>query len=801
MVTATAPGEAIITVSHEKANSDLQIFIEVAAPDAKFVKLNQTVINLEKDTTKNTTTIKATIENGEEIDKQRIDWTIAKAGNLEIATIDGGTGSDTATVRALNVGKTTLTASLKDSKGTVTAKAYCDVIVTASALFQVSAVKPKFWDTWSDPTKKYTIQNDDTPWNESTYVQVPPNGECEKFYYKVYPANTNIAWSIAGQDCFVFYGENKKQVEEYIDVNGTPVSSGMVYTYGEVTLKSTQIPPEESSRTATYIGSYKVNNKSVKASVTVRVGWTYSLIVTTPTNRDSINILCDDYDITDESVVINYAVQPENANIHVLCDDNLNEDYFKVSIPPRKSDDGTGQIIITPTHETKQGENLDIVIEARNPDNQNALVAQREIVGSFRYKKHTPVIKITEQQGIYSYYSTDNVNDAADVLHIGDGEKVVLEGTIKEKNTAEKVSSMKYTKAVMSATEAKDIISQQIDGDSLFIHHTKDFVENVFKITKIKLKYILDETGKYIYDNPNEHKWWQYQIYEWDKHDHGDSKYYYASPLQLAKAIFGRGTRANQFETCPGNGPVAITWWTDLGHYYGVFWIKGAWNDYNSTLNNKDEKYNTNYEINYNGTSFKSPSMITKNTTDNKIKSLMPTNYDRITNEAFYYKADILRNIPYFYCVGTNTFTDTDTPITYQDMKTKKGGLKSGIAYNSPYWTLVVPHVMTDLIPDVQYMRRNYSHENENVISTDIGTITIKISNNETVDPKHVSLDKRLCNYTGEEDIIATGEELHNHDKYRLPKYCRDTDDTRLFNDEYENNGDDGDEYYYSTAE
>lgn len=68
--------------------------------------------------------------------------------------------------------------------------------------------------------------------------------------------------------------------------------------------------------------------------------------------------------------------------------------------------------------------------------------------------------------------------------------------------------------------------------------------------------------------------------------------------------------------------------------------------------------------------------MITKNVTDNKIKSLMPTNYDRITNEAFYYKADILRNIPYFYCVGTNIFTDTDTPITYQDMKTKKEDLK-----------------------------------------------------------------------------------------------------------------------------
>lgn len=122
---------------------------------------------------------------------------------------------------------------------------------------------------------------------------------------------------------------------------------------------------------------------------------------------------------------------------------------------------------------------------------------------------------------------------------------------------------------------------------------------------------------------------------------------------------------------------------------------------------------------------------------------------------------------------------------------------------------MVAPHVMTDLIPDVQYMRRNYSHENETITPTDIGKITIKISNNETAEAT-IILDKRLCNYTGEEDIIATGAELHNHNKYKLPKYCRDTNGTGLYDDEYGklgggtgkgNNGDDGDEYYYSTKE
>ncbi|MBD5404314.1 MAG: hypothetical protein HDR55_04925 [Treponema sp.] len=121
-ITALKPGEdAIVTCSHEKAQSDLQFYIVVNGSEEQSVTLNKSYISLTKG--QSGTTLKATIENLESSsDYNSIEWSADRVNNAEICRVMGS--GQTVTIYPVSAGTTTVKATLPNGKS-----ASCTVLV------------------------------------------------------------------------------------------------------------------------------------------------------------------------------------------------------------------------------------------------------------------------------------------------------------------------------------------------------------------------------------------------------------------------------------------------------------------------------------------------------------------------------------------------------------------------------------------------------------------------------------------------------------------------------------------------
>lgn len=122
MLQALKAGECTVTVSHEKANTDLILKIIVPGTDEIDISLNKTYIKLE---TGGRSEIKAKLINAKPEDYKTIEWSIEKQNEVTIAEILGK--GETIAVFARNTGKTVLHARLPNGKF-----AECEIIVEAS---------------------------------------------------------------------------------------------------------------------------------------------------------------------------------------------------------------------------------------------------------------------------------------------------------------------------------------------------------------------------------------------------------------------------------------------------------------------------------------------------------------------------------------------------------------------------------------------------------------------------------------------------------------------------------------------
>lgn len=124
-IEAVEAGEATITVSHEKSNSDYTFMIIVPGSKDKTIVLNKTYVNLMKG---NSTEVTAKISNALVTDYQTITWEIGKFEGQEICRLMGS--GQTVGLFAIAPGNVMLSASLPNGN-----RAVCEVNIEASRLF------------------------------------------------------------------------------------------------------------------------------------------------------------------------------------------------------------------------------------------------------------------------------------------------------------------------------------------------------------------------------------------------------------------------------------------------------------------------------------------------------------------------------------------------------------------------------------------------------------------------------------------------------------------------------------------
>ena len=183
---AVGQGECTVTVSHEKAQSDLVLKIIVPGKDKQEVTLNKTYIRIE---TGAQTEVKANIPGGKPNDYKMIEWSIAKYNGETIANVLGK--GQSVAVYAVKPGKTALRATLPN--GSV---AECEILVEASRDLQFSTQS----------------------------CRVAP-GATQTFTYQVSPPDVAVEWHTSSDDAFSYLVDT---VKKEVTVTGRNEGNGIL---------------------------------------------------------------------------------------------------------------------------------------------------------------------------------------------------------------------------------------------------------------------------------------------------------------------------------------------------------------------------------------------------------------------------------------------------------------------------------------------------------------------------------------------------------------------------------------------
>ena len=169
---AVGQGECTVTVSHEKAQSDLVLKIIVPGKDKQEITLNKTYIRLE---TGSQTEVKANIPGGKPNDYKMIEWSISKYNGETIANVLGK--GQSVAVYAVKPGKSAIRATLPN--GSV---AECEILVEASRDLQFSTQS----------------------------IRVAP-GATQTFTYQVSPSDVAVEWRTSSDDAFSYSVDTVKK--------------------------------------------------------------------------------------------------------------------------------------------------------------------------------------------------------------------------------------------------------------------------------------------------------------------------------------------------------------------------------------------------------------------------------------------------------------------------------------------------------------------------------------------------------------------------------------------------------------
>jgi hypothetical protein len=126
-LTAKNAGEAVITVSHPKCDTDLQIWVLIPPQNEMSITLDQTYLELFKD--EGAVSVTAVLINAAPADYNTITWTAPKVGGQVIVSVSKANGK-TCNIVPRNVGRTTLRAQLPNGK-------YADCIISVTSAAEI----------------------------------------------------------------------------------------------------------------------------------------------------------------------------------------------------------------------------------------------------------------------------------------------------------------------------------------------------------------------------------------------------------------------------------------------------------------------------------------------------------------------------------------------------------------------------------------------------------------------------------------------------------------------------------------
>jgi hypothetical protein len=424
----------------------------------KPIKAGETTIKIAHPKTDTIFTIHLYVEgavNGISLNRSYISTETGKTQEIT-ATIDQGTSADYQNINwsvdkvngeeivtILGTGKTVALYALKSGQTTVTAEfngkvAKCDVLVSASRQFS--------FDTQS--------------------MRIQP-GQTKTFKYVLVPADASINWMTNTNDYISYTVDSDTKT-----VTVTGISDG------------------SSSGTSTKLTG---TANGMIASINITCAWDYNFSLQKP----SISAEPRPYPEDPDKFVINYDVNPPNAKITVL----LNENIAEVNV-----DTGKKEIRVTPTKEGKAV----LTVMATNPYNNYKFGTQTCNL-DFKYNSYTLGLSILSKNGKYSYY-----NEATNSLVLGDGEEVVFQLGVEEENAEMQLSDGVYAKV---SGNKPDVTCGKLADGQYRITHMNDQKVYEYKITKAYKPKI---GGVEVTNWKTDFEWWT----DSDSHGSRETDYY-----------------------------------------------------------------------------------------------------------------------------------------------------------------------------------------------------------------------------------------------------------------------------------
>ena len=291
-IQAVKSGDAIITVSHEKCNTNLTIKINVPASTETDIRLNKTVMRIEKSGNNAQFELKAILQNAAYSDYKTIVWTADRVENEDIVRILGS--GESVMVFPVKVGKTTVRATLPNGK-----TASCDVEV----------VSPKVFEFLS-----------------RSAVMIP--GETKKVAYNFVPKDGRVSFSAEGENVFDYTVDTEAQE---ITIVAKKVGNGKIYAVSES--GSASLPIQIKWDYNFSIGKSIINYEPRLDPLDPKrfiIGYTMN-----PKNADIDIELVPDTD--SPTSFVNFSLDRDACEIKL---DPIKEGHGKLIIKARNQDDG-----------------------------------------------------------------------------------------------------------------------------------------------------------------------------------------------------------------------------------------------------------------------------------------------------------------------------------------------------------------------------------------------------------------------------------------------------------------------------
>ena len=294
----------------------------------------------------------------------------------------------------------------------------------------------------------------------------------KKIKYIISPPDAYRTWTVNQQDDYFEYNDLGCNADGigYVEVTGIKEGSGTLYCIAE-------------------------NN--IKGQINIKCSWDYSFNV----NTSVISGIPGQ-----EAIIEYYNLNPSDAVITV---ESTQSNLFDYTV--QETGEGKGEIKIMPLQEIHN--QIDIILTAKNPNDNNAVVGTKIIKAKFDYANLNVKVSFVNSDGNFSRYDSDS-----NILTIGDGENVQLKFEIEEAMANGSIKSITWQPS--NSNDSCISLGEITSSDTYEIKqisHNEDYMEYQYRIlSAVKPVYrpsYTDSNGNVSYGSPITIDDWKNEFY------------------------------------------------------------------------------------------------------------------------------------------------------------------------------------------------------------------------------------------------------------------------------------------------